>query len=244
MQLLSTSLSPYYVNIVTSNLGRVHTPAREKKKKIVMKRKATEHAQLNTRSCPTMPKGKRCGVGIGISIIRRNYPTRPDRPEYPDPGLVLIRRQTFTGTGTTTEAQPTQLRHSTPRVVKTKPWNQFQDISRMPPLSALTIYAFGLSALLLGIQNLLSPSSALSSLDLPASALPAVNGTSVAAIAMGIYYCLAAYQRNRAFFALSVPMRMLTASVFWRHGGAWRAAAGWEGGGAVVTAVALLWEAR
>lgn len=114
----------------------------------------------------------------------------------------------------------------------------------MPPLSALTIYAFGLSALLLGIQNLLSPTSALSTLDLPASALPAINGTSIAAIAMGIYYTLAAYQRNRPFFALSVPMRLLTASVFWMHGGAWRAAAGWEGGGAVITALALVWEMR
>lgn len=120
----------------------------------------------------------------------------------------------------------------------------------MPPLSALTIYAFGLSALLLGIHNLLSPASALSSLDLPATALPVMNGTSLAAIAMGIYYTLAAYQHNRAFFALTVPMRLLTATVFWAHGGgggggaAWRAASGWEAGGAVVTAAALVWEAR
>jgi len=54
---------------------------------------------------------------------------------------------------------------------------------------------------------------------------------------MGIYYTLAAYQENQTFFIATVPMRSLTALVFWRQ--AWIAPAVWEGGGAVLTAVAL-----
>lgn len=57
---------------------------------------------------------------------------------------------------------------------------------------------------------------------------------------MGIYYTLAAYQENRTFFFLTVPMRMLTATVFWSQGGAWKLAGMWEGGGAVVTGLALV----
>ncbi|OJD18271.1 hypothetical protein AJ78_01710 [Emergomyces pasteurianus Ep9510] len=115
-------------------------------------------------------------------------------------------------------------------------------------LSSLTIFIFGLSALLHGIHTLLHPSAVLISLGLPATALPAINATSLAAIAMGIYYTLAAYQRNKSFYALTVPMRFLTASVFWNQarvsveGRGWRTAALWEGGGALVTGLALFWE--
>jgi hypothetical protein len=56
---------------------------------------------------------------------------------------------------------------------------------------------------------------------------------------MGIYYTLAAVQENRAFFKLTVPMRMLTASVFWAQDGGWRMAGLWEGVGAVATGAAL-----
>jgi hypothetical protein len=57
---------------------------------------------------------------------------------------------------------------------------------------------------------------------------------------MGIYYTLAAFQENRAFFFLTIPMRMLTSTVFWRQGGDWKIASIWEGGGAVLTGVALM----
>jgi hypothetical protein len=70
-----------------------------------------------------------------------------------------------------------------------------------------------------------------------ADCLPAAAGNSLAAVAMGIYYTLAAYQENRKFFIATVPMRCLTAVVFWRQ--AWIAPAVWEGTGAVLTAVAL-----
>jgi hypothetical protein len=65
-------------------------------------------------------------------------------------------------------------------------------------------------------------------------------GNSLAAIAMGIYYTLAAYQENRTFFYLTVPMRLLTSLVFWRQGGEWKIAGAWEGGGALITAGALM----
>jgi hypothetical protein len=109
----------------------------------------------------------------------------------------------------------------------------------MPSLPAIASYLFALSALLVGFHNLTNSTAALASLSLPQSALPAAQGNALAAIAMGLYYALAARQENRAFFALSVPMRMLTATVFWSHGGTWRIAALWEGGSAAATATAL-----
>ena len=114
----------------------------------------------------------------------------------------------------------------------------------MPSPSSLSIYLFGTTALIAGAGHLLSPQSALSSLELPASALPAVNGNSLAAIAMGIYYILAAWQNNRTFYTLTVPMRSLTAVVFWAQGGPWRLAAMWEAAGALLTGTALVWEGR
>ncbi|KAM7192188.1 hypothetical protein V8F33_008462, partial [Rhypophila sp. PSN 637] len=80
------------------------------------------------------------------------------------------------------------------------------------------------------------------SLDLPPTAIPASHGLSLAALAMGIYYSLAAYQENRSFFVLTVPMRLLTATVFWGQGDAWRLPAVWEGGGALFTLGALVWD--
>ncbi|OAX79235.1 hypothetical protein ACJ72_06446 [Emergomyces africanus] len=115
-------------------------------------------------------------------------------------------------------------------------------------LSTLTIYIFGLSSLFHGIRTLLHPSGVLIPLGLPATALPAINATSLAAIAMGLYYTLAAYQRNKSFYALTVPMRLLTASVLWNQSRlgvkdrGWRTAALWEAGGALMTGLALVWE--
>jgi hypothetical protein len=57
---------------------------------------------------------------------------------------------------------------------------------------------------------------------------------------MGIYHTLAAFQANRAFFFLTIPMRLLTSMVFWRQDGDWKIASIWEGGGAVLTAVVLM----
>jgi len=114
----------------------------------------------------------------------------------------------------------------------------------MPPISSLSIYLFGITAFVAGVTHLISPQIALSTFDLPASALPAVHGNSLAAIAMGIYYTLAAWQNNRTFHTLTVPMRSLTAAVFWAQGGSWRLAAVWEAAGALLTGTALLYEGR
>lgn len=97
--------------------------------------------------------------------------------------------------------------------------------------SALTIYLFGGTAFGAGVYTLLftSPTT------------PEMKANSLAAIAMGIYYPLAAYQENRAFFIATVPMRSLSATVFWRQG--WVEAAVWEGAGAALTGLALMWQA-
>jgi hypothetical protein len=114
----------------------------------------------------------------------------------------------------------------------------------MPSASALTIYLFGFTALAAGLNSLLSslltPESGLASFSLPASALPAMQGNALAAIAMGLYYSLAAYQENRAFFIATVPMRLLTAIVFGCHQGVWKTASLWEGFGAILTLGALI----
>jgi hypothetical protein len=114
----------------------------------------------------------------------------------------------------------------------------------MPSAPALTIYFFGFTALAAGLNSLLSslltPESGLASFSLPASALPAMQGNALAAIAMGLYYSLAAYQENWAFFIATVPMRLLTAIVFGRYQGVWKTASLWEGFGAILTLGALI----
>jgi hypothetical protein len=110
----------------------------------------------------------------------------------------------------------------------------------MPTPAAYTIYAFGITAFIAGLSNLLFGNSALDNFGLPDACLPAMYGNALAAIAMGIYYTLAAYQENHLFFALTVPMRTLTAVIFWRLGGPWKPAGVWEGFGAALTGLALV----
>jgi hypothetical protein len=116
----------------------------------------------------------------------------------------------------------------------------------MPTATAVTIYLFGFTALAAGIFNLISPQHALANLALPnmKEVQPASDAMALAAIAMGIYYSLAAWQENRRFFMLTVPMRLLTATVFWRHGGPWKTPAIWEGAGALLTAAVMVLEGK
>lgn len=111
----------------------------------------------------------------------------------------------------------------------------------MPSISALTIYIFGASAFNHGVSNLVSQRKALASKQLPDSALPALNGFSVAIIGIGIYYMLAAYQENRAFFAMTLA-RFISARIFWAQGPAWQVIATWEAVSAVMTGIALVWD--
>lgn len=117
----------------------------------------------------------------------------------------------------------------------------------MPSAAAVTIFLFGVTSLGAGLQGLLfapGPSNAAtssgSSSDASLLAHQAMTANYLAAIAMGLYYPLMAYQENRAFFVATVPMRSLSATVFWLQ--QWKAASLWEGAGAFLTAVALLWE--
>lgn len=109
----------------------------------------------------------------------------------------------------------------------------------MTSLAPFTIHLFGFSSLLAGIATLYDPAQSLEMLNLPYDAIPAVRGNALAAIAMGIYYSLAGYQDNIAFFYATVPMRGLTTVVFWMQG--WYVPAIWEGVGALATGLALLW---
>ncbi|GAW25102.1 putative mfs multidrug protein [Rosellinia necatrix] len=108
----------------------------------------------------------------------------------------------------------------------------------MPSPAAITIYAFGITALLAGISSLVDPASLASQLNFPLACTPVARGNALAAIAMGLYYSLAAYQENTTFFIATVPMRLLTTTVFFSQG--WTVPAVWEGAGAVVTGAALL----
>jgi len=112
----------------------------------------------------------------------------------------------------------------------------------MPSPAALTIYAFGATALIAGIASLLDPALSSSQQGFPVACAPVARGNALAAIAMGLYYNLAAYQENTTFFIATVPMRLLTTSVFFAQG--WTAPAVWEGAGAVTTGVALLLAGR
>ncbi|UQC87768.1 uncharacterized protein CLUP02_13287 [Colletotrichum lupini] len=116
------------------------------------------------------------------------------------------------------------------------------DGTMAPNTARLTIFVFGLSSFAAGVHSLLRPHDSLKALDLPAAALPAANGNALAAIAMGIYYTLAAAQDNRAFFLATIPMRLTSAFVFWRQD--WGIVSGWEGGSAALTLLALAWDAR
>lgn len=108
----------------------------------------------------------------------------------------------------------------------------------MPSLAAISIYAFGLTSFVAGVFTLLNPASAATELGLSSICAPAFRSSSLAAIAMGIYYTLAGYQENTAFFALTVAMRLLTTVTLWNQG--WRALASWEGSGALLTLGALI----
>jgi hypothetical protein len=61
---------------------------------------------------------------------------------------------------------------------------------------------------------------------------------------MGVFYSLAAYQENLAFFRCSVLTRMVTTIVLGSLGGAWKNVAMWEGAGAAATAAALSLDKR
>jgi hypothetical protein len=112
----------------------------------------------------------------------------------------------------------------------------------MPSPTALTLYAFGISAVLLGLATLYDSQANADFMALPAGSLPSVRASALATTAIGTYYMLLAYQNNRLFAVASVPVRCLTTYGFISEGGNWRLVGAWEGAGAAATACALAWE--
>jgi hypothetical protein len=119
--------------------------------------------------------------------------------------------------------------------------NNSTEANIMPSFAAVTIYAFGISAFSHGVASLVWQKDALAKKKLAAPSLPALNSFSVVIIGIGIYYCLAAYQENRAFFAMTLA-RFISAKIFWSQGPAWRTIATWEALSAAVTSIALVWD--
>ncbi|MEU3446835.1 hypothetical protein AB0H29_06330 [Streptomyces thermolilacinus] len=119
---------------------------------------------------------------------------------------------------------------------------------------------FGLLAAALGAVGLAAPDALLSVMGfepVPDGArapgdhtLVFLTASSMAAVNMGVYYVLAALSDWRAFYAWTVPFRLLTCAVFTAAVVAGRAPAGflgvglWEGAGAAATWAALRYERR
>ncbi|KAF2729872.1 hypothetical protein EJ04DRAFT_446296 [Polyplosphaeria fusca] len=110
----------------------------------------------------------------------------------------------------------------------------------MPSLPALTIYGFALPTFISAIITLTNPALGLDTLALSLEAAPAIKASSLGAIAVSLYYTLAAYQENRLFFKLTIPMRLFTTSIVWNMGPGCRSLGWFEGLGALATGLALL----
>jgi hypothetical protein len=113
----------------------------------------------------------------------------------------------------------------------------------MPSATAITAYLFGVSAIYEGATILLAPRRGLAAKQLPEAALPSLNAFSVAVTGIGMFYLLAAYQENKIFFLFSL-FRLPAAAIFAAQGPGWRPRAIWEGVATLLTAVALVWDAR
>lgn len=131
---------------------------------------------------------------------------------------------------------------------------------RIRSFSGWTMFVFGALAFLLGAIGLIVPEFLLQVLGfevLPRSARVAgdytlvfITTSSMASFNMGIYYVLAALNDLRKFYVWTVPFRLVTFSVFTLavlNGLAptrFLGVAIWEGLGALITGLALWYEAR
>ena len=113
----------------------------------------------------------------------------------------------------------------------------------MPSATAMTLYLFGASAAYQGAGIFISPRKALAAKQLPTSGLPSLKAFSVAITGIGLSYILAAYQENRAVFTFSI-LRLPAAEILWAQGPGWHPMAAWEAFSPLLTAVALVWDAR
>ncbi len=131
---------------------------------------------------------------------------------------------------------------------------------RIHSLSGLTIFIFGVLALLLGAVGILSPETVLQLMNFETSGGAARAGmdytivfltaSSMASFNMGVYYILAALNDVRVFYKWTVPFRILTFIVFTLvviRGIAppmFIGVAAWELVGALLTGAALWYEQR
>ncbi|MFG1950671.1 hypothetical protein [Micromonospora sp. NPDC048830] len=130
---------------------------------------------------------------------------------------------------------------------------------RLPRSSAgWTIAVFGVLALLMGALGLLWPEAQLRLLGFEVPERRAagdytgtfLTASAMASFNMGVYYLLATATEWRPFYRFTVFFRLVTCAVFTIVVLAEVAPAGfltvaaWEGVGALVTALALRWDAR
>jgi hypothetical protein len=126
--------------------------------------------------------------------------------------------------------------------------------------SDLTIFAFGLLAILAGLIGLISPETMLSLMNFVIiDRSTRLNGdytivfllsSSMASLNMGIYYLLAAWNQWKKFYQFTVVFRLITVAVFIlavKNGHAPKGFIGiamWELVGALITGAALWFEAN
>ncbi len=131
---------------------------------------------------------------------------------------------------------------------------------RLRNLSSLTMFIFGLLALLLGAVGLLHPETTLSLLGFPVIERAAraegdftlvfITASSMASFNMGAYYLLAALNNLKRFYLWTVPFRCITFAAFTLAVVNGLAPAGfigvavWELVGALATGAALWLEHR
>jgi hypothetical protein len=131
---------------------------------------------------------------------------------------------------------------------------------RVRNLSSLTMLIFGMLAAILGLIGLIQPEFTLQLLGFPAInraarvegdyTLVFITAASMASLNMGVYYVLASLHNMKAFYAWTVPFRVVTFTVFTLAVVNGIAPAGflgvgaWELIGALATGAALLYERR
>jgi len=124
----------------------------------------------------------------------------------------------------------------------------------MSSLTSKTIAIWGSTCLLRGLTYVLLPTPALTHFALPISAFPMSNEAGLRGVAIGVLYIIAGMQDNKPLAIATIPLRILTAIVFWLQSGDgtdvfaasnannWKVASIWEGAGALVTGLAMVWD--
>ncbi len=132
--------------------------------------------------------------------------------------------------------------------------------TRIRNLSSVTMFIFGVLALLLGLVGLIRPEFTLNMLGLETLdraqrinedyTLTFITASSMASFNVGVYYVLASLNNLKQFYWWTVPFRMVTFTVFVLAVASGIAPAGflgvavWELAGSLLTGLALLYERK